>query len=1130
MRTLKKSLALVLALVMVLGLGVIGASADNALDNYTDASEIGDAYYEAVGVLTGLGIIDGMTETTIEPTGTYTREQAAKIIATMVLGVKNAESLTCVEAPFDDVPADRWSAGYIAFCVEQGIIDGMTDTTFEPTGTLTGFQWAKMLLAAVGFGANGEFTGTSWSLNTARVAHEAGLFDGDLSGADHVNLSRQQAALYAFNTLTEIKQVTYTSNANNYVYGIRGYWFADGTGKTLGWSVFDLRSVEGQIIDNEGMGASLTYVDNVNESEFNPNDEVIKVDADTGLDLMYHAVRLWYVNGKTNDGVFTYDLAKTTNYDCTNLSDGTKAATKNKAAMEEIGQKGTPYEGALIDNTALDLGYSYVTFYYTLGTVGITSEAKDTTVIVAFGARPAVSNNDILTDMSEMEYGEEVIVLKATSELEDDDDVAYYVYAETTTSGTVKSVDKNGVVTLRDDTKIPASTLLKNNVRIDTSETYTFVLDTHGHYINAVISRNLVYYTGAYKVTPGTYNGEQTYEAQVISTDDGTISDVTVLGRWIWGHNDLIGIAEAVPGYYVLGEPTGDGFYRPQSWLYNNIDVANKEYVADANLTGKTTKLAGMDIDIDEVEFIVATGRGTSADSETVVGLDNLLDAVGDAASSSILLANMAVTYETTEFGNRNITKIFVPNFVFRSTYLFVPHAIDGPDYREEMASGAIGYHYTDGIYLNGTNEEVNVVLRNNQSIARGFYSYTVDADGFYALAKVNPHEWNYENQNIGRRGSSTYYQWSAEDGKEYVFADDVIVFDARSGVPEEVDAISALNELIYGQQDPQEPLAQLAYTFNGNGDIAVVYITDENLGGVELTMNIDGLTFGNGYNTVKVYEDDVVTIVGEGVNNLVNGTKVTVNFTDKNYNKPEQAPATVVVDENGNHYISLDVAEVANNGEKVSNVEITSVTYDVTLVNEATNFTTHYEKGAWTGVGTEFASGKTITLNVGQTLNVALIRDTIAQGITATVVLDGAKTAENTVVTDDGHLWVKDIVVTGNKLTIKSATATFGFTLVDGDSAKNHSFIKGDTNANADKKSVSAELGAEIDVVIYRTAGPVAEGNMNKCLVINNTVYSEETAAEANNVFTFKLIPSANETNVSLSWWEETETSDPAV
>ena len=297
-----------------------------------------------------------MTETTIEPTGTYTREQAAKIIATMVLGVKNAESLTCVEAPFDDVPADRWSAGYIAFCVEQGIIDGMTDTTFEPTGTLTGFQWAKMLLAAVGFGANGEFTGTSWSLNTARVAHEAGLFTGDLSGADHVNLSRQQAALYAFNTLTEIKQVTYTSNANNYVYGIRGYWFADGTGRTLGDDVFDLTFVEGQIIDNEGMGNANTIVDNVAYTGRRGSPaEYITVDAGTGLDLMYHAVRLWYVDGKTNTGVYTYDLAKTTVYECMNIATGDKDAAKLKnVETPSIGYAvgKVEYETYLIDNTA----------------------------------------------------------------------------------------------------------------------------------------------------------------------------------------------------------------------------------------------------------------------------------------------------------------------------------------------------------------------------------------------------------------------------------------------------------------------------------------------------------------------------------------------------------------------------------------------------------------------------------------------------------------------------------------------------------------------------------------------------------------------------------------------------------
>ena len=73
--------------------------ADNALDNYTDTGDIGDAYLEAVGVLTGLGIVDGMTDTTIEPDGTYTRAQAAKIVATMLLGVDAATALRLPPPP-----------------------------------------------------------------------------------------------------------------------------------------------------------------------------------------------------------------------------------------------------------------------------------------------------------------------------------------------------------------------------------------------------------------------------------------------------------------------------------------------------------------------------------------------------------------------------------------------------------------------------------------------------------------------------------------------------------------------------------------------------------------------------------------------------------------------------------------------------------------------------------------------------------------------------------------------------------------------------------------------------------------------------------------------------------------------
>ena len=342
MRTLKKSLALVLALVMVLGLAVVGASADNAIDKFEDSDQIGDAYLEAVGVLTGLAIVDGMTDTEIAPQGTYQRDQAAKIIAYMVLGKEAADSLVASYAPFQDVPADYWAAGYIAFCKEQGIIDGVSDTSFDPYGTLTGFQWAKMLLAAVGFNANNELEGDSWSLNTARTGHEVGLFDGDNAGADHVALRREQAMLYAFNTLTNVRQVSYTGNGNNYVYDIYGYEWADGTGYTLGYDVFDLKFVEGQIVDNEGMGANATYVANANYKarpsgypswwNWDEDKETVSVKADTGLDLMYHAVRVWYTG--TNTNVYVNDLATVTTYECMHQND-----ELTKALKEPQGQR-----------------------------------------------------------------------------------------------------------------------------------------------------------------------------------------------------------------------------------------------------------------------------------------------------------------------------------------------------------------------------------------------------------------------------------------------------------------------------------------------------------------------------------------------------------------------------------------------------------------------------------------------------------------------------------------------------------------------------------------------------------------------------------------------------------------------
>ncbi len=210
MRTLKKTLGLVLALVLCLGL-VSTAFAAN-IDKFADASQVGDKYAEAVNVLVGSGIVDGKSETELGATGTFTREQAAKIIAYMLLGKTTADLLPKDAASFSDVEAGRWSAGYIAYCFNQKIIDGVGDGKFNPQGQLTGYAWAKMLLGALGYNKNGEYNDpNTWLMNVATDALKAGVYTGDIGALVNEPIQRQQAMLGAFNTLFKGEPVTSTT-------------------------------------------------------------------------------------------------------------------------------------------------------------------------------------------------------------------------------------------------------------------------------------------------------------------------------------------------------------------------------------------------------------------------------------------------------------------------------------------------------------------------------------------------------------------------------------------------------------------------------------------------------------------------------------------------------------------------------------------------------------------------------------------------------------------------------------------------------------------------------------------------------------------------------------------------------
>ena len=197
MRNLKRTLSLVLAAAMLVGMMVVSASA--ASKDFSDSAEIKNT--EAVDVMVALGVLEGTNKGDFNPTGILTREQAAKIICYMMMGPANAEKLSNNSTIFSDVAANRWSAPFIAYCANLGILAGTGNGKFNPEGELTGLTFGKMLLVALGYDAKIEgYVGKDWATNVAVDMVSAGIDVKGITLSDP--LSRDNAAQMAFQTLT----------------------------------------------------------------------------------------------------------------------------------------------------------------------------------------------------------------------------------------------------------------------------------------------------------------------------------------------------------------------------------------------------------------------------------------------------------------------------------------------------------------------------------------------------------------------------------------------------------------------------------------------------------------------------------------------------------------------------------------------------------------------------------------------------------------------------------------------------------------------------------------------------------------------------------------------------------------
>ena len=221
MKNLKKVLALVLAVVMIMGVVTVASA-----KTYKDAdAEAFKNYADAIDALSSLKILDGFEDETFKADGTLTRAQAAKIVAIVHNAATNgriqsdiADLYSNAQNPFVDCNTS-WALPYINYCRITGLADGMTATTYAPKREVTGVQFLKLMLTTLNFNTAKEgYTGTGWDINVLNRANEIGLTAGLEKGWKAIApIKRGEAAQVLYNALTAYLVEYGQKVKNNYV-------------------------------------------------------------------------------------------------------------------------------------------------------------------------------------------------------------------------------------------------------------------------------------------------------------------------------------------------------------------------------------------------------------------------------------------------------------------------------------------------------------------------------------------------------------------------------------------------------------------------------------------------------------------------------------------------------------------------------------------------------------------------------------------------------------------------------------------------------------------------------------------------------------------------------------------------
>ena len=163
---------------------------------YTDVPSY-DAGFEAISMVTNLGLMEGFEDGSFRPDDTLTRAEIAKIFD-RILDIDPVPGIS----PFNDIPED--TEGWINASYANGVINGRGDGSFYPDDPATYEEAIKMIVCALGYEPEarikGDLYGGTWCAGYLFVASANKIMNG-VGGKVGTPVTRRQLAMLLNNAL-----------------------------------------------------------------------------------------------------------------------------------------------------------------------------------------------------------------------------------------------------------------------------------------------------------------------------------------------------------------------------------------------------------------------------------------------------------------------------------------------------------------------------------------------------------------------------------------------------------------------------------------------------------------------------------------------------------------------------------------------------------------------------------------------------------------------------------------------------------------------------------------------------------------------------------------------------------------